>query len=384
MRILYHHRTQAQGAAGTHIREVAKAFEKLGHAVEIISPPFVMDPMLEQENILKVERVKIPQILFEVQELLYNAIGLFNLLRALNKESRDFIYERYAIFNIAGILAAKIKHIPIIVESSFTSKSDLFPKRTRIFSWLAYLSDRFIFNNSNAVIVVSSVLKNSLVNDFKVKSSKIVVLPNAVDEEKFDPAISSSTVKELYGLNNHNIVGFIGGFYPWHGLEMLIDCVPSVLRAFPNTKFLLVGDGALLDTLKQKAKKMQLSENIIFTGRVLHSKLPQYISSFDIGIMPDSNSYGSPMKILEYMSMGKPVVAPKTGPIEEVISHGTDGLLFERNNREELIKALQKLLGDSLLRSFIGKNALKSIGASHTWKNNVSCIVNLVNNTIKR
>ncbi len=380
MNILYHHRTQAQGAAGTHIRQVVDAFEKLGHSVDIVSPPFVNSFSGEKKSSFRVKRHKIPQLFFELYEIFYNCIAIIKIIRRLNKKKYGFIYERYAIFNIAGLLTAKLKKIPIIIESSFTSKTIVFPKRTRLLAKFAYSIDKVFFKYVDAIVVVSTVLKNSLINEFYVDPSKVFVIPNAVDEERFKPDISSEAIKRQYGLNGFKIIGFAGGFYPWHGLDMLIDGVPLLLKSFDHVKFLLVGDGAIMKSLKQKVKRLNLTETIIFTGMVPHAELPQYISAFDIGIMPDSNDYGSPMKILEYMAMKKPVVAPRLGPIEEIVADGKDGLLFERKNREDLILLLKKLLEDDELCRTMGSTAYKKIITQHTWKKNMKDILELYEN----
>lgn len=375
MNILYHHRTQAAGAAGQHIREMVKAFIKCGHSVDIVSPTRIDNSIQTKSDTPKRNRYAVPQIMFELLEILYNIVDFLRIKNQLRKRKYNFIYERYAIFNIAGVFSAKFSNIPIIIESSFTSKTPVFPKRTKILSGLAYLCDRFIFSKADGVVVVSSVLKESLIKKFGVNAEKIVVLPNAVDIEEFNTGISSLPVKLKYNLNSNKVVGFIGGFYPWHGLDLFMDAAEDLLKVLPNVKFLLVGDGPMFNDLKGRVRNCSLRHAVIFAGPVVHSKLPEYISSFDVGVMPDSNNYGSPMKIFEYMAMGRPVLAPKLRPIEEVIENGTNGLLFEAKKRDDLAKEMLRLLIDKELSQKLALNAREKVLEKYTWVKNAQFIL---------
>lgn len=375
MNILYHHRTTATGAAGRHIREMVKAFKKLNHSVNIVSLPGVEMSTVAKTGAQKKSRYFIPQIIFELFEIFYNGIAFFRIQRRLTKQKYSLIYERYAIFNVAGLVAARLFGIPIIIEVSFTSKTAVFPKRTRILSPLAYMFDRFIFGNVNGIVVVSSVLKDNLVGNFQVPEGKILVLPNAVDVDTFRPEIKYGSVKQKYGLDSNKIVGFVGGFYPWHGLDLLMDAAEKVLELIPNTKFFLIGDGPIRDDLERRVKKSILKDAAIFTGSIPYSDLPRYIAAFDIGVVPNSTNYSSPLKMFEYMAMGKPVLAPRLAPIKEVIKDGVSGVLFEPRDKEALSEAIIRLLTDQELCERISSYARKQILERHIWIKHAECIL---------
>lgn len=384
MNILYHHRTQATGAAGHHIREMVKAFRGLGYNVDIVSPPGVSDAAKDDVGSQKKNRYRFPQIFFEMLEMSYNLVALINLRSALAKKRYKFIYERYAIFNIAGIIAANTNGTPVIIEVSFTSKTSVFPKRTRIFAPLARVIDRFIFSRADGIVVVSSVLKKGLIEDFGVPEGKILVLPNAVDPEIFNPGRSYTTPAPKYSFSGDRIVGFVGGFYPWHGLDFLMDTAESVIKEMPHTKFVLVGDGPMKETLTRRVKNSVLKDAVIFTGSVPHNELPKHIASFDIGVMPDSNAYGSPIKIFEYMAMGKPVLAPKLGPIEEVVEDGVNGLTFARLSKEKFSEAIVKILTDEKLYQKIAANSRKDVLEKYNWSKNAEAILKRWESSIMR
>ena len=376
MNILYHHRTQSSGAAGHHINEMVKAFETSGYSVDVLSPFGVNKQQKAVSGSQKKNRYLIPQFFFEMLELCYNAVAFVKLIKQLKKKKYAFIYERYAIFNLAGILAARLFNMPIVLEVSFHSMTSVYPKRTKLFSRLANLADRFIFANAFGIVTVTAVLKTDLMDYFNVAGNKIIVLHNAADADVFNSEISAAQVRAKYNLNSDKVIGFAGGFYPWHGIDLLINAADDVLKIIPDAKFMLIGDGPLRKSLQLTVRSRQLEKAFIFTGSIPHSELPQYMSAFDVGVMPDSNDYGSPIKIFEYMAMGKPVLAPKLKPIEEVIINEKNGMLFEAKNKEALAEAIIKILHDRELYKKISLDSKRDLLDNHTWVKNAQAILN--------
>lgn len=384
MNILYLHRTQGQGAAGNHIRQVVKAFRALGHNVMIVSPPGVQVSDHEPDSssssswsqrLGQSVRLNATSVMFELFEILYNGIAHWRLWRTHRKARYDLIYERYAIFGTAGLTAARRQQVPLLLEVNFTSRTSVHPPRSRLFQKLAESIDRKLFSRADGIIVVSTVLKQHLIQEFGVPDGRILVVPNAVDPQEFAGASVKGVLRELPVLNGELIIGFVGGFYPWHGLELLIEAARRILTEEPKARFVMIGDGTLLESLRHRVKTLQLEEAVLFTGRVSREALANYIAAFDIGVMPDSNDYGSPMKILEYMAMGKPVVAPRLGPIEEIVDHEKEGVLFEPKSVPALSAAILGLLRDVDRRRRLGENGRRRVLEKHTWKQNARTVL---------
>lgn len=382
--ILYHHRTRASGADGNHIWQVVKALRALGHPVDIVSPPGVsLSEKREKTSkplfarLTKYFRLKLPPGLFEILELLYGVVDYWKLGKALDAKKYDLIYERYAIFGWAGSRQSKKKGVPLILEVSFTSKTPVYPLRRRWLGALAERMDTQLFQDVDGIAVVTQVLKRHLVQEFGVNPDKIIVTPNAVDPNEFQPRISGRRVWGELGLNGKKVVGFVGGFYPWHGLDMFIDVAIEILSTRKDVVFLVIGDGPPRECLERKAARAGVERSIIFTGHISHNQIPQYMANFDMGVMPDSNDYGSPMKILEYMGMAKPVVAPRLSPIEEIMTDREEGFLFERGNREALVQTILRLLNDEGLRTQLGARGRERALRCHTWEKTASAVVDL-------
>ena len=342
MKILYHHRTRCTGADGTHIYGVIGGFEKLGHSVSIVSPAGCetapegdkvknQSPDSRKGGLL----VRVPRVLFELFELFYNVPLIRRLIRQQRGHKFDIVYERYAFMNLGGFALSRLFGVPLFLEVNFTSRTEVYPKRTGIFGALERWTERLIFRQAAIIIVISDNLKQDIAG-CGIDGSKILVAPNAVEIENFIPHPAPEALKDQYGLNNSDkIIGFVGSFYPWHGLDFLLDTFKQVLREFSHVKLMLLGDGQTCSGLKERVKNENLAEKVIFTGRISHSQLADYLALFDIGVMPDSNEYGSPMKIFEYMAMERAVVAPRLGPIEAVITDKREGMLFKRGDPVE-------------------------------------------------
>jgi len=379
MKILVHHRIRGTGADGTHIRGVVSGFRKLGFPVEILSPWGVnIEDVNPDKEKLKPQRntlIKIPRIFFELFEMMYNVLAIFRLFYHINKYNHDLIYERYAFFNISGVLISRILRIPIFLEVNFTSRTEVYPKRTKIFHFANKWIEKFIFNHVDLIIVISDQLKEDIAK-YGINRKKILVLPNAVDADRFNPELYLKNKKlKKCGLDDKLIIGFVGSFYPWHGVDFLLDAFSDLIKQNNNIGLMLIGSGQLFNDIQERVTKGQMQDKVVLTGPVPHNELPSYLSCFDIGIMPDSNDYGSPMKIFEYMAMGLPIVAPRLGPIEKVIENGIQGFLFERKNLAELKNVLTTLLNDRELRDRMGRSGREKVLIDHTWDKNVAKMI---------
>lgn len=376
--ILYIHRTQGGGVEAVHITGISDAFKFLGSKVDVFSPAGLRIDNLEiglKRNIVsrpaKFSYLSkyLPEFLFECIEIAYNIVALVKLSRC-DLDKYDLIFERYAIFSVIGVILSRRKKIPLVLEVNYTSRSPLVRQRSRLLKPFATRVDKLVFNSATVLTPVSSTLVKQLVEDFGVESKKIIMLPNAVDPAKF------SRTKEYLSVDNgKKIIGFVGGFYPWHGLDLLIDAFKLIHEKVPEAQIVLVGDGPELNNIKQKVHDEQLVGKVFFTGRLGHEHLPEVMNSFYVGVMPDSNDYGSPMKIFEYMALSIPVIAPDYPPILDVMETGKEGIVFNRGDVRSLSDALAKILTDTSLAKSLAKNARRSIEERFNWVGNVKKIL---------
>ena len=371
-----------RGAEGVHILSMVKAFEAHGYRVRIVSPPGV-DPRREAGAnvfdltaestemsqgigaVLKKLARQLPQFAFEMLELFYNLYAYGKLRRALRDLRPSIYYERYAFFSFVGGWLARRMEVPFVVEVNEISGLKRF--RGQRFTSLAAWIEKKALANADLVLVVSSFLRRQLCQR-GLREERIVVLPNGVDTGKFQPLPKNALIMARYGIKLDDLVlGFVGWFAEWDRLDLLIAQYANLHDEFPAVKLLMVGNGAMRRALEEQIQRGDIGDDARITGPVAREKIQDYISVFDIGVLPHSNLFGSPIVLFEFMAMGKPVVAPAFDPITDVIRHGENGLIFEPGDYRTMRTHLRRLLSDEKLRHEIGRQALVDIRKHHTW-----------------
>lgn len=378
MKIIYHHRTLGDGAEGIHIEEMVNAFKELGHDVKVVSligsKTNVNSAKSKFWDVLK---DCIPNIFYEIAEILYNCTGYYELNKSIKTFRPDFIYDRYTTYNASSILAAKKNKIPLVLEvnSPLAYERKHFGKL--YFPATAMKFERWICSNSSITVVVSTPLRDYLV-DLGVPKDKIVIMPNGVNLDKFDSTSNGEYIRRKYDIDDKLVIGFAGEFRPWHGLEMLLEVFAELDPSQNGLHLLLVGNGPSQITLEGQIKENNLGNFISLPGRIPHNKMKDLISTMDIAVSPKATFYASPMKILEYMAMSKPIIAPKMMNIKDLIDDNKEGILFEQENKEALKQALMRLVSNEGLRRELGVNARKKVETCYTWETNAKRVLALV------
>jgi glycosyltransferase involved in cell wall biosynthesis len=271
---------------------------------------------------------------------------------------------------------AKLFGIKFVSEINFTSRTPLVRKRTRFIEPFDRLFEKILLRHADGMVAVSNYLKRQLM-EMGVEADKIIMLPNAADPSKFDPERDASILKRRLCLDGKLVVGFVGHFYPWHGVDFLLDSFPIVDSKIKNFVYILIGSGPTFNEVRRRIISQGLQDRILLVGQVDHSKIPDYVAIFDIAVMPNSNNYGSPMKVLEYMAMAKATVIPRLGPLEDIVQDGVDGMLFDPNAAHQMAEKIILFLSDKKLRNDIGHNARVKIESKHNWNANASQILDL-------
>ncbi len=382
MRILYHHRTRSTDAQRIHIQEIVKAFEELGHEVDIAS---LVPTDAEQQNaardagdaLWKRLARRIP-FSYDILQLAYNIVGLPMILAAVLRRRPDFIYERYALLNFSAALAARLCRIPLVLEvnSPFALEQmrDGDIRLPRFAAW----SEIAICNMATRVVVVSSPLRRIL-ERAGVTPDKIAVMPNGVCLEKFQPQAASPALLERLGLAGSTVIGFVGWFRKWHGLELLLEAFERSGLAGGGVKVLLIGDGQAMPDLKNYVAQHRLESDVVFTGPLPHGEVPQYVDLIDIAVQPAANEYCCPMKIFEYMALAKPIVAPRQENIQEVLRDGEEARFFTPGDANSLASALREVAGDAVAAREMGGRCRKAItGRGFVWRENARRVVEML------
>jgi glycosyltransferase involved in cell wall biosynthesis len=345
VKILYHHRTQAEDAQGIHIEEMVSAFRSLGHQVilaALVKPGEQNDPRFAA-RIRRMITAKVPAWIYELLSLGYNLAGYLNLCRTIRSERPDFIYERYSLNTFCGIWASRRFGIPLILEVNAPLYHEQLSLGRLVFKRLARFSERWICTKSTKTITVTAVMKQML-ERAGVPSEKITVMHNGVDSDRFNPSISGESIRRRYKLDQKLVIGFVGWFRPWHGLDTLLEAVRDAIHTGSNIHALLVGDGPSYRELYSYCEKNGLLSAVTFAGPIARQDLPEHIAAMDVAVQPSATEYACPMKIIEYMAMAKCILAPDQANIRELLEDGSCAFFFGAGIGTDLRSKLQEVL----------------------------------------
>ncbi len=379
MHFLYHHRTAGRGAEGNHIMSVVRALEAEGHTVGIVSPPGV-DPRLTAgatpldkgasglrgpNRLWRFVSCSLPDFLFEIAELAYNVYAFFRVAAAIRRERPAVFYERYAFFLTGGLLAARWFGIPSILEVN--EVAGIQRSRAQVFVRLCRWMERRTFRLASRIVTVSTFLTERVLERGGAPGA-VTTIPNAIDPARFETPAGGREVRRRLSVNGDVVVGFVGWFDHWDRLDLLVDAFTGFRTGRPAAKLLLVGDGPVTPALAAQIEARGIGGDAILTGPVARSAVTSYIDAMDICVLPDTNPFGSPMVLFEFMAMGKPVIAPDRAPIHDVLQHGENAWIVERGEAAVLAREMERLAADPELRTRLGAQARREVLASRTWR----------------
>lgn len=386
LRILYHHRTQGKGAEGNHIVSVVTALRELGHEVRVLSP-WGVDPFSRDTTPVDKARTKIagvgrvwrfmsrhfPDWLFEFAEMAYNVPAYFKISRALRGEPYDLVYERYAFFLVAGALSAMRREVPFLLEVN--EVSDV-PERARKQLLLALCNafERMLFRRCSKIYAVSSYLADRA-KAAGARPDQVVVVPNGFDMKRIQSASRRNELRQSFGFDATFVLGFAGWFDDWDRLENLVEVLARVLGHSPHFRLCLIGDGRGRAVAEARAAELGITDKVVFTGAVSRSEVYDYLSMLDVGVLPNSNVFGSPMIMFEMMGLRIPLILPRLPPIEDVHRHDETALLFEPLNVAECSEHVLSLFLDESLRARIAIAAHIKLLEEHSWIRTVEKIL---------
>lgn len=378
--VLYHHRTGAADGQRVHIVETLNALRSLGHVVYEVAPVPASERagMSPRQTLPRqiAERVSTtaPAAGRSLLELAYNLPGAASLAQAVWRHDPDFIYERYCLNAVAGVVVAKATRTPLLLEvNSPLADEQRGTGRTRGYR-LAHRLERLAFRRATRVLAVTAVLKDLIEAQAALPPGRVVVHPNGVTPDRFGDATRRRQTRAALNLSDRVVVGMAAFFREWHGTDRLVAWLAA--RSAAAAHLLLVGDGPALPRVKQLVEARGLAARVTCTGAVPHDRVPALIDAMDVAVMPAAAGYASPLKLFEYMAAGLPMVVPRQANILEIVSDGVDARCFEPGNADSFERSLDDLVADPALRQRLGGGARAAIGGRRlTWRDNAARIL---------
>jgi glycosyltransferase involved in cell wall biosynthesis len=356
------------------VEELIRALRALDHQVVVVGPPRVEEAEFGSAGGLFAKlKTMTPPGLYEFAEFSYSLVAFAKLVLATLRHRPDCLYERYNLYLPAGVWLKRCFALPMLLEVN----APLFAERERYGGLanrrLAAWSEGFTWRGADRVLAVTRVLGDRI-RAAGVEQSRIQIVPNAVNPEHFALSRSADDAKRRLNLQGRFVLGFVGFVREWHGLDRIVEIMARLRR--DNLHLLVVGDGPARDDLEHRAENLGLRNQVTITGVVARDDVVDYISAFDIALQPRVVEYASPLKILEYLALGRAIVAPATANMRELLDNGKNALLFDPDDDDALQDAIERLYDDSSLRATISSAALETISSKGiSWRANAKRVV---------
>ena len=250
--------------------------------------------------------------------------GLHNLTafrlaaRHVRAHRPNFIYERNSLWGMTGLWLARKYSLPLVLEVNAPLAYEQKQYRGLTFSSLAEWTERMIWCGADLIVVVSESLRRHL-QEAGVRPERIRVLPNAVDANLFHNRLDGEPVRKRFHLGGRFVVGFLGTFKQWHGVDLLMEAFQRLHQVDPDMHLLLVGDGPLREALQEKIRQAGLEHEVTLAGKVTHQEVPLYLATMDVAVgQPSRHPNQSPFRPgLPYQSpfrLGRPSRQPRQPP----------------------------------------------------------------------
>jgi PEP-CTERM/exosortase A-associated glycosyltransferase len=267
------------------------------------------------------------------------------------------VYEVRALWEEAGVEAGTVKPGSLRYKLSRSLES-------------------YVLHRADAVAVLCEGVRNDVLGR-GIAESKLVVIPNAVDLGNFSPERRrDAALATKLGLDGATVLGFIGSFYEYEGLDLLLQALPKARARVPNLKLLLVGGGPHEAELKRLTTEMKLDGAVVFTGRVPFAEVERYYDLVDIFVYPRKKSrltdLVTPIKPIEAMAKERLVIASDCGGHKEIVTHRRTGLLFRADDADALAEEIATAVAERDGWAAIGKSAREYVIRERTWPASVN------------
>lgn len=280
-----------------------------------------------------------------------------------------------ALNGIAAVQAGRRLGLPVVYECRAFWEDAAVDHGTSREGGIRYQLTRhlesYVFRKADAVTTICEGLRAEIISR-GIPDRKITVIPNAVDVERFPFMVDSDEMlKSELGLVGKQVLGFIGSFYAYEGLPLLLEAMPEILKQRPDVRLVLVGGGPQEQVLHEKVRQLGLEDAVIFTGRVPHDQVQRYYNLVDLFVYPRLSmrltDLVTPLKPLEAMAQGKLVVASDVGGHLELIRDQETGVLFRSNDVNSLVESVCTLLNRPEQWGHLRQNGRTFVEEERNW-----------------
>ena len=287
----------------------------------------------------------------------------FNTVKLIKREKINVIHAHWTVpQGFIAFLCKKLYGTPYIVTAH---AGDIFPLKSKFFRFLSYLAIKnSYFCTANSTFTKKELQKISGKKDIKI-------MPMGVDLAIFNKNNKDGDLRKKLGIKKEFILS-VGRLAEKKGIAYLIMAMKEVAKKFPEAKLIIVGDGPERKNLEELAKKLNLNENITFTGRIENKHLPGFYATADLFVGPSivtksGDTEGLGVVFLEALASGTCIVGGDVGGIPDIIEHNRTGLLVRQKDPNQLADAITKLLLNKKLRKRLALNGQRKARKIYSW-----------------
>lgn len=303
--------------------------------------------------------------------------ALFTTAARVAKNKRVDVIHGHSPFTCGLVAGAvgKLLGIPSVYEMRGIWEDSHAGREKITENSLRYRTVRMLENRAVGLVdsccVICDALKEDVLSRGIINPAKIFVVPNGVDVERFVPGPPDQDLLARLGLTDRTVMGYIGTFFHYEGLDLLVRAMARLAPEFPKLSLLLVGHGELMPSLEKISREAGIADRVIFTGRVPHQEITQYYRLFDFMVLPRRETRETrlvtPLKPMEIMAMAKPVIASDIGGHRENIEESLNGMLFRSEDLADLSEKCAALIRQPELREELGQSARAWVTANRDW-----------------
>lgn len=373
LRILYICYEDISGYNGAirHVTEIIKGLSHNGHRIDLCVPRLgKKSPVLHETSTIRLRYIPtFPVRRWRPVSYLFSALVYLPWLYLRLRP--DIIYIRDIKFTVLPVLLAKLCRIPRILEvNGLADEAEKIRKVGALTFCILNAFHQWNLANANRIITVTRGIKQEMVRRYGVDADKISIITNGVDLKRFQPTESREARKKTGLSLSHKYVGFIGGLFPWHGLDHLVKAAPYILQEEPHTRFVIVGSGLMEARLRKMVVQEKVGHAFIFTGSVPFDAVPDYINSFDVCAVffkRVRKDPGDPIKLYEYLACGRPVAASNVTGYGDVVESIGAGISVDSEDAVATAQGILALLKNRTRAENMGRKGFEKARACFGW-----------------